>query len=194
MKKIIVLFLVLVASVGSAKAQDVALKTNLLYDALLNVNLGAEVRLAPKWSADLSGNFNAWTLSHGKKWKHWLAQPEVRYWFCDAFAGHFIGAHALVGQYNVGHIDMGDFSFLGSPFKGLKDHRYQGWYGGLGVAYGYSWILSKHFNIEAEIGLGWIYTHYDTFECAGCGRKIARDKVHNYVGPTKAAVSLVYVF
>ncbi len=194
MKKIIILLLALVVSAGAAKAQDIAVKTNLLYDAFLNINAGAEARVAPRWSVDVSGNFNAWTLSHGKKWKHWLVQPEVRYWFCDAFAGHFVGAHALAGQYNVGHIDMGSLDFLGSNFKGLKDHRYQGWYGGLGLAYGYSWILSKHFNLEAEIGLGWIYAKYDTFECAGCGRKVARGKTHNYVDPTKAAVSLVYIF
>lgn len=194
MKKIIILLLALVVMAGVAMAQDIAVKTNLLYDASLTVNAGIEVELAPKWSLDLSGNFNAWTLSHGKKWKHWLVQPEVRYWLCDAFAGHFVGAHALTGQYNVGHIDMGTFDFLGSDFSGLKDHRYQGWYGGLGIAYGYSWILGRHFNLEAELGFGWLYTKYDTFECAGCGRKVERGKTHNYVGPTKAAVSLVYIF
>ena len=89
---------------------------------------------------------------------------------------------------------MGSLNFLGTNLKNLKDHRYQGWYGGLGVAYGYSWILSRHFNIEAELGVGWIYTKFDTFECAGCGRRINSGRSHNYVGPTKAAINLVYVF
>ncbi len=194
MKKIFIFLLALAVSMGAVKAQDIAVKTNLLYDALLTVNAGAEARVAPKWSVDLSGNFNAWTLSHGKKWKHWMVQPEARYWLCDAFAGHFFAAHALGGQYNVGHINMGGLNFLGTNLENLKDHRYQGWYGGLGVGYGYSWILSKHFNLEAEIGIGWIYTRFDTFECAGCGRKISRDRSHNYIGPTKAALSLVYIF
>ena len=185
---------VLLASTHTMKAQEIALKTNLVYDALLTVNLGAEAKIAPRWSIDLSGNFNAWTLDHGKKWKHWMVQPEARYWFCDAMAGHFVAAHALGGQYNVGHIDMGSLNFLGTNLKNLKDHRYQGWYGGLGVAYGYSWILSRHFNIEAELGVGWIYTKFDTFECAGCGRRVNTGRSHNYVGPTKAAINLVYVF
>ena len=60
--------------------------------------------------------------------------------------------------------------------------------------FGYSWILSRHFNIEAELGVGWIYTKFDTFECAGCGRRINSGRSHNYVGPTKAAINLVYVF
>ena len=49
------------------KAQEVALKTNLVYDALFTVNLGAEVQFAPRWSLDLSGNLNAWTLDQGKR-------------------------------------------------------------------------------------------------------------------------------
>ena len=194
MRKFIFLLFVLLASAHTMKAQEIAVKTNLVYDALLTVNLGAEVQLAPRWSVDLSGNLNAWTLDQGKKWKHWMVQPEARYWFCDAMAGHFVAAHALGGQYNVGHIDMGSLNFLGTNLKNLKDHRYQGWYGGLGVAYGYSWILSRHFNIEAELGVGWIYTKFDTFECAGCGRRVNTGRSHNYVGPTKAAINLVYVF
>ena len=183
----------LFAGSSEIQARDLALKTNILYDAALTVNLGGEVALAPKWSFDLSGNLNAWTVN-SHKWKHWMVQPEARYWFCDAMAGHFVAAHALGGQYNVGHIDMGSLNFLGTNLKNLKDHRYQGWYGGLGVAYGYSWILSRHFNIEAELGVGWIYTKFDTFECAGCGRRVNTGRSHNYVGPTKAAINLVYVF
>ena len=102
MRKIIFLLFALLASTHTMKAQEIALKTNLVYDALLTVNLGAEAKIAPRWSVDLSGNFNAWTLDHGKKWKHWMVQPEARYWFCDAMAGHFVAAHALGGQYNVG--------------------------------------------------------------------------------------------
>lgn len=177
-----------------AKSQTWAVKTNLLYDALMNINLGAEVGLAPKWTLDVSGDFNAWELSHGRKWKHWLVQPEARYWFCDRFAGHFVGVHALGGQYNVGHLKNSIHHFLGSDFSKLSDCRYQGWYVGAGVAYGYDWILGKHWNIEAEIGIGWIYTGYDKYKCAGCGKKVEADRHHNYFGPTKAAINIVYLF
>jgi len=173
--------------------QDVAIKTNLLYDATMTVNLGAEMRLAPHWSIDISGNLNAWTAGNDRRWKHWLIQPEARYWFCEALGGHFVAAHLLGGRYNFGNIDI-PIDFLGSNLKALKDSRYQGWFAGIGVAYGYSWLLHKHWNLEAEIGIGYIYTRYDRFECAGCGRKVETDRQHNYFGPTKAAINLVYVF
>ena len=165
----LLLFLVALPASG-----QVALKTNLLYDATMTVNLGAEVALAPKWSVDLSGNLNAWTLDNGRRWKHWLIQPEARYWFCDRFAGHFVGAHLLGGQYNLGNWKHG-FNFLG-------------------IAYGYTWILAKHWSFEAEIGLGWAYTRYDVYPCAHCGNKLENRRVHNYVGPTKAALNIIYAF
>lgn len=77
--------------------------------------------------------------------KHWLAQPEARYWFCEAMSSHFLGLHALGGEYNVGHIDL-PVDFLGSNLKKLKDYRYQGWFAGVGIAYGYSWLLAKYSN------------------------------------------------
>ena len=77
---------------GSAfvKAQDIALKSNILYDASGTINLGAEVGLAPRWTLDVSGNYNGWVRSHGRTWKHWMLQPEARYWFCDRFTGHYM--------------------------------------------------------------------------------------------------------
>ena len=126
MKRSLLLILLFIGAF-SLQAQDVAVKTNLLYDATATINLGAEIGLAPKWTLDLSGNYNGWSFNDNKKWKHWMAQPEARYWLCEAFNGHFFGAHLLGGQYNVGGINL--------PFgiyDGLKDHRYEGWYVGGG--------------------------------------------------------------
>ncbi|MCM1163402.1 MAG: DUF3575 domain-containing protein [Muribaculaceae bacterium] len=190
-KCLILTILCLMATFG-VSAQKVAVKSNLLYDALLSPNAGVEVKLAPKWTFDLSGNINAWDIND-HRWKHWLVQPEGRYWFCDAFSGHFVGAHLLGGQYNWGNLNI-PFKLFGTDFRKLKDYRFQGWYGGAGVVYGYSWILNRHWNIEAVIGLGWTYTQYDKYECKDCGQKVDRRHPHNYIGLTKAAIDLVYTF
>ena len=189
---IIAILLLAVFAAPCAKAQNVGLKTNLLYDALLSPTVGVEVGVAPKWTVDLSGTLNAWTVN-GHRWKQWMVQPEGRYWFCQRFAGHFVAAHALGGQFNFGNIDA-DFKFLGTDFSKLKDERYQGWMAGAGVAYGYSWILNRNWNIEAELGIGWVYSRYDVYRCADCGKKIRENENHNYFGPTKVAVNLIYVF
>lgn len=194
MKRIVLLLAIVIAGAfQTVWGQNAAVKTNLLADAFVSPNLGVGIGLAPKWTLDVSGQFNAWTLSHDRRWKHWLLQPEARYWLCDRFSGHFIGAHIHGGQYNIGGVD-GKVEFLGTDFRKLEDTRYQGWFVGAGVAYGYAWILGRHWNFEAEIGIGYSYTRYDRFRCIGCGKKIETDKPHHYVGPTKAAVNLVYVF
>lgn len=187
-----ILVMLMLATAGT-RAQKVALKTNLVTDATATVNLGAEFALAPKWTLDLSANYNGWNIGGDKKWKHWMLQPEARYWFCDKYMGHFFGIHAMGGQFNLGGLDA-DFKFLGSDFGKLRGHRAEGWGIGAGIAYGYAWAMGKHWNMEAELGIGYLYGKYDKFECEKCGKKTASDLHHNYYGPTKAALSLVYVF
>lgn len=189
------LAIVLITFAGmSANAQEggAALKTNLLYDATLTANAGIEFGLAAKWSLDISGNFNSWTDKEPTL-KHWLIQPEARYWFCDRFAGHFLGIHAIAGQFNWGRLTSTN-DFLNTSFSYLRDHRAQGWGAGAGIAYGYTWVLNRHWNLEAEIGAGFIKTWYDVYDCEECSSMIASGKTHTYYGPTKAAINLVYVF
>lgn len=194
-KRLILIIMALFALALPREARagdDFALKTNLLYDCGLNPNLGVEIGMAPKWSFDLSGNVNAWTVS-GKRWRHWLVQPEFRFWFCERFQGHFIALHGLAGQFNFGGMSDGmKFLFLGLP--NLSTTRYQGWMAGAGLAYGYSWILNKHWNIEAEIGAGFIHSNSDVYPCKECGNRIQEDFKKNSIGLTKAAVNLVYLF
>ena len=58
-KRILVLLVVTTAGMmQDTKAQNVAVKSNVLADAFLNPNLGIEIRLAPKWTLDATGQFN----------------------------------------------------------------------------------------------------------------------------------------
>ena len=170
------LAIVLASSLGRAD-NSVAVKSNLLYDALLTANAGVELRIAPKWSLDLSGNYNGWRLSHGRQWKHWLVQPEARRWFKESMNGHFLAAHVFGGQFNTT----------------LRGARRQGWGAGAGIGYGYAWHFAHNWGLEAELAVGYARYSYDKFPCTECGRKIAHNS-RNYFGPTKAAVNIVYYF
>ena len=190
-RKILILTLFILAFSLAGNAQKVGIKTNLISDAVTSPNLGVEFKMAPKWTFDLSGQVNAWNI-HERRWRHWMVMPEARVWYCEAFQGSFWALHALGGMYNVGNIDT-NVKFLGSNFAGLKDHRYQGWAAGAGIGYGYDWILAKHWNLEFEVGVGWIYTIYDIYPCGVCGTKQGRGH-HNYFGPTKLSLAIEYIF
>lgn len=171
-----------------------AIKSNLLYDATSTINLGLEFGIAPKWTLDISGNYNPWTFSDNKKMKHWLVQPEFRWWTCGRFSGHFLGIHALGGEYNVGGmlpfgIDPAD---MFSPLDKLDNHRYEGWGAGGGISYGYHWILGNRWGLEATVGVGYVYLDYDKYPCEKCGRKIGSSTRH-YFGPTKAGITLIFM-
>lgn len=180
---------------ANSSAQNVGIKTNLLYDATSTINLGFEVGTGPKWSLDVSGNLNPWTFDDNRKMKHWLVQPEMRYWLCERFNGHFFGLHAHGGQFNWG--GMLPFGFKNGKMFGLenpniRDNRYEGWLVGAGISYGYQWILGNHWNLEASLGVGYAYLNYDRFKCEKCGEKLGNDH-KNYFGPTKAAISIIYI-
>lgn len=167
---------------NTGRAQEVAAKTNLLYDITTTFNLGLEVGLGPRMTLDISGNYNPWRF-HDYRLKHGLIQPELRYWTCEKFNGHFFGLHGFYGSYNVG----------GLPFNSnIRHNRYQGYLYGGGLSYGYQWILSDHWNLEASIGLGYAYIRYKKYPCEDCGEMIKKDH-RNYIGPTKAAISLIYI-
>lgn len=181
-------------------AQEVAVKTNIVYDAMTTPNLGMEVGLSRRTTVNLVYGLNPWTFGSGangeRKAKHWVLQPEYRWWFCSRFNGHFLGVHALGGQFNAANADLpipGGFFGGDNLRRGVRNHRYQGGFAGCGVTYGYQWILSRHWNLEAEAGVGYGHVWYDKFECDECGRKTGSGGT-NYAGVTKVGLSFLYIF
>ena len=180
---------VLLLGCGSVRAQQVAVKTNLLYWATTTPNLGVEVALGKKTTLDLVGSYNPWDLNDRKntKFKHWIVQPEVRFWNCEKFNRGFWGVHAVYGQFNVGGMNLP----LGI-FSDLKTQRHEGWMTGVGVSYGYQWYLGPHWNLEATFGFGYLYQRYDVYESQPCGPFVQKKENH-YFGPTRIGVSFVYL-
>jgi len=162
---------------------QIGIKANLASYAATSLNIGGEVKLSPRYTLDLPLTYNPWSFSEEKKMKHILFQPELRYWLCESFHGAFVGFHLHGGYYNVGGMGLSDY---------MKAHRFEGWLAGLGVSYGYQWILSERFSLEATFGVGFAYMDYEIFPCEKCGEKI-KDKATNYFGPTRAGISLIYI-
>lgn len=173
--------------IQTIKAQKVAVKTNLTYwGAFASPNVGLEFATNDKFTLDINGGANLWRFSDNKKAKHWLVQPELRYWFCDVFNGHFIGLHAHGGEFNIGNWDIPV-----GRLKEFKDHRYDGYFYGVGLSYGYQWVLNPRWNLEMSVGGGWARMHYDKYDCVSCGALKDKD-VYDYFGVTRATLSLIY--
>lgn len=196
--KVVAFFFASIFSIVTTKAQ-IAIKTNILYDATTTPNIGAETGIGSRSTMSLVYGLNPWSFnsdSGKRKAMHWVVMPEYRWWACSKFDGHFIGIHLLGGQYNASNINLplpGVFFGGENLTTGVRDHRYQGWMAGGGLTYGYQWVLGKHWNLEAEIGAGYIYADYKKFNCTDCGRKLAEGNT-NYIGITKLGLSFLYLF
>lgn len=160
-----------------------ALKNNLLYDALLLLNIELEFYFGRRWSLNLDYQFAWWSFSSSDRFYQIMAgSPEVRYWLRpDAqFNGHFVGAYAGTGYYDLKYSEIG----------------YQGeFYIALGASYGYYLPVKRGFGVEFSLGVGYMVTEYrkyikelskeDYYVKAGVDRS-------KYFGPTKAKISLVW--
>lgn len=182
------------AKTPSPRPMRFALKTNVLYTAAaLAPNLSFEAGLGPKSTIDVGGGFNLWRMdgtdASNRKLGHWIIQPEYRWWLCERFNGHYFGAHVFGGMFNIAehHTPL----LFGE--KNSADFRYEGWYAGAGVSYGYQLPLARNWNLEFNVGAGWALMRYDRYEHQRCGELIQPDVKRNYFGPTKLGITLTYL-
>jgi hypothetical protein len=181
MKRIFTLAIIsFLAFAGTAFAQKAAVKTNALYWATTTPNVGLEFAFAPRWTVEISGGYNPWTLNKEDniKAKHFLVTPEIRYWFCEAFQGHYMGINGNYTQFNV----SGIYQYV----------RLQGWAAGAGINYGYAFPIARRWNMEFTIGLGFWYTEYDKYQSRKCG--LFQENVSRYaLGPTDLGITFIYM-
>jgi hypothetical protein len=137
MRKILIIAALVLSGGTGARAQFYGVKANALALAAGTVNAGAEVSAGKQWSVEVSGYRNS-VRTERFAVRAWWVQPAVRRWRYEHFVGPFLAAHPACGRYEVGN----------------REWRRRGWLAGLGVSYGYVWLLSNRWNLTAEGGLG----------------------------------------
>lgn len=166
------------------KPYCVAVRTNVLYDAMLLPTIGVEWRVSPDWGIKLDGSLAWWGGSKDKVQKVWLLNPEVRrYLLRDR--RFYVGASGSYGEYNLYKYPVG------SLFS--KDTGYQGSMWSAGLTVGYQLYLSRRFSVDFNLGLGYTRSEYDSFNRINAARVYKeRDKSKNFWGPTQAGIHLVW--
>ena len=167
---------------------DWALKTNLLFDAALALNLEIEVPFGSdrQWSAMVEDWF-PWYVWHdnARATQLWTLGAELRRWFggCPgkrpALTGHFVGLYAAGGKYDIEWNSTGDQSEFAS----------------FGATIGHSWVLARHWNLEASFSAGVLFgkRHHYKGRFDDTHLIWQYDKNDTYFGPTKLKLSLVWL-
>lgn len=162
-----------------------ALRTNLLVPAL---NFGVEVPLGNRWSVAADYYYPwFWPNKNNRNCFEFLGwSAEARYWFgkdrsaYDRLKGHSLGLYVAGGYY--------DFE---NNFRGM-----QGEFVSPGLDYTYSMAVgrSKRLHLEFTLAVGYIRSWGKTYNVFGDYGDLYPDEgtvIWDYIGPTKAAVSLV---
>lgn len=167
-----------------AKPYCVAVRTNLVYDALLLPTLGVEWRINRHVGIKLDGSLSWWGNEQGKVQKMWLLNPEVR-WYLLRDKRFYVGASGSYSKYNIYEFPLGKML--------ADDTGYQGKLWNAGVTVGYQLHLSRSFSVDFNLGLGYTRSEYDSFTMVDKVRVYKdRDRTKNFWGPTQAGISLVW--
>ena len=167
-----------------------AIKSNLLYDAALVPNIGAEFYLGHGLSVAGSWNY-AWWNTDTWYWRYYGGEIDLRYWLGRAakekpLTGHHVGIYAQAFTYDFMIYEHG---FLGGePGKNLFDCPNYA----VGVEYGYSKPIARNLHLDFVVGIGYqggLYNEYYYVDDHYVWHALKR---RHYVGPTKAEVSLVW--
>ena len=162
-----------------AAAQIFAVRANALAVCSATLNAGAEAALTDNWSLELSGYWNPVKTASLSMNFH-AVQLGGRYWFYESFVGHFLGQNLTYVGYD-----------LVSRTRRYKGHAY-----GLGVSYGYAWMLSKRWNIALEAGVGLFHTEDIRRDPTISDRE--DEYIYRYrrwtLAPSKMELSFSYIF
>lgn len=160
-----------------------ALKTNLLTDAILMPSLEAEWLIRENWSIAAHGNVAWWSRDSEHRYYQLAAiYPEARWWFKTKgpWHGHYLGI------------------FAGGTYYDLENggRGYQGEGGFVGLSYGYMFPVSRSLSFEVGIGVGYLYTEYEEYlpvpYMGGTHYVYQQTSRMNYLGPLKLKFSFVW--
>lgn len=165
----------------------VAVKSNLLFDAVTALNVEVEVPVGNHWSVMVEDVFPWWEKDNKYCLQLLELGAEGRYWFSNnkyysqKLKGHFVGAYVMSGKYDI---------------QWKTDLCYQGEFWSSGLTYGYSKRISKYFNLEFSLSLGYLSTGYRHYTPTPDYSELVKDPYKEgrftYFGPTKAKISLVF--
>lgn len=167
----------------------IAIKTNLLYDALTAVNIGIEAPIGNRWSV-VAEWMSPWWSSYDKQLYFQIMNGNVegRYWF-----GERTNRLKLTGWFSGLSVGGGVYDIMLDELSG-----YQGEFQAYSVIGGYAHPINKSGNLrmEYELGLGFLSTGYVKYWWDGFDYSLIAPSPQswrtNWIGPTKLQVSLVY--
>lgn len=171
-------------SASQQSASYFALKSNLLYDALLVPNLALEASIGSGWTLGAGGMLAWWSKdAKHRYWRIYGGDLEIRKYFgtlskSKPLQGHHLGIYGDFLTY--------DFEF------GAKGYQSKATYAA-GIKYGYSHPIANRLNLDFALGIGYLHSNYKTYVPRDGCYVYQETKKQKWLGPTQAEISLVWL-
>lgn len=168
-------------AISPCSAQKFSIATNLLdYANLGTLNLDFSYALSQHWSVVASAKYNPFIFKNGlMQNRQRCFAVGGRWWSWHTFSGFWLSSKMQYQEFNVGGIR--------SPQTREGDSY------GVSLSGGYSYMIGRHFNIEAGLGLWGGWQKYVVYDCPRCGA--TREKGDKFfVLPNDIIISIAYVF
>ena len=170
-----------------------SLKTNLLYDAALVSNIGAEFYLGKGWSVGANWMYAWWNSNKRHNyWRIYGGELDIRKYFgrraqTKPLTGHHLGIYGQAFTYDF---ETGHKGYIGGkPGGTLWDKLNYA----IGVEYGYSLPISRRLNLDFTLGVGYWGGEYHEYIPSDGHYVWQSTKQRHWFGPTKAEVSLIWL-
>lgn len=140
-KKSLLLGVIILCFGHSALAQRVAISTDVIDWATASINAGVELRVSSRITVgfDIVCNpFPKMPFFSDLRLTNTRIEPNINYWFNRPMAKHSVGAKMIMGNFRVDY----------------NHYCYDGDLIGATVFYGYTLVLSKHWNLGFNAGIG----------------------------------------
>ena len=170
-----------------------AIKTNMLYDALLVPNVGVEFSLGKRWSVAADWMYGWWSRNKSNRyWRVYGGGLTVRKYFGAKAAekplqGHHIGINAQMLTYDI---EFGGKGYMGGKPGGTLWDRMNYT---IGAEYGYSMPVARRLNIDFSLAAGYMGGRYYEYTPLDGHYVWQATKNRKWIGPTKVEVSLVWL-
>lgn len=170
-----------------------AIKTNMLYDALLVPNVGVEFSLGKRWSVAADWMYGWWSRNKSHRyWRVYGGGLTVRKYFGAKAAkkplqGHHIGINAQMLTYDI---EFGGKGYMGGKPGGTLWDRMNYT---IGAEYGYSMPVARRLNIDFSLAAGYMGGRYYEYTPLDGHYVWQATKNRKWIGPTKVEVSLVWL-
>ncbi len=183
MRRLIGVLILCAAFAVTAHGQKFTVSTNMAgYLNFATINAEGSYAVAQHWSLTVGAKYNPFSFGVGKSRVQNRQQSYslgARFWPWHTYSGWWVAAKLQYQEYNSGGI------------VSAKTEEGDRW--GAGLTGGYTYMVSRHLNLEFGLGFWGGVKKFANYTCPKCGITLEKG-IKGFILPNDVIIAITYVF